>query len=124
MEQMTPMTLAEAAEAQPSKHITRKLLYREYRAGRFRAGKIGDTICTTEGAMQDWIALCLGKSSRPASTSAPADPPAGSSETGTTRSAQATAQSVAKMLQSLDALSVGILPSKLFHHPRQHTPIE
>ena len=121
---MTPLTLAEAAEAQPSAHITAKLLYREYRAGRLNGGKLGGTVCTTEGDMQDWIASCLGKSSRPASTSAAADPPDGSSRTATTRSAQATAQSVAKMLQSLDALSVGILPSKLFHHPRQHTPIE
>ena len=98
MEQMTPLTLTEAAEAQPSKHITRKLLYREYRAGRLRAGKIGDTICTTEGAMQDWIALCLGKSSRPASTSDKAAPLAGSSATDQGRSGQAMAQSVAKML--------------------------
>ncbi len=94
------LTLAEAAAAQPSAHITAKLLYREYRAGRLNGGKLGGTVCTTEGDMDDWIASCLGKSSRPASTSAPADPPAGSSKTEITRSAQATAQSVAKMLQN------------------------
>ena len=95
---MTPLTLAEAADAQPSSHITRKLLYREYRAGRLNGGKLGGTICTTEGDMQDWIDLCLGKNSRPASTSAKAARPAGSSETGQGRSAQATALSVAEML--------------------------
>ena len=95
-----PLTLAEAAEAQPSEHITRKLLYREYRAGRLNGGKLGGTVCTTEGDMENWIASCLGKNSRRASTSDKAAPPDGSSETDQGRSAQATAQSVAKMLQS------------------------
>ena len=62
---MTPLTLAEAAAAQPSAHITAKLLYREYRAGRLNAGKFGGTLMTTEGDMQDWIAQCLGQNSRP-----------------------------------------------------------
>ncbi len=97
-----PLTLAEAAAAQPSAHITQRLLYREYRAGRLRAWKLGGTVCTSEGDISDWIKTCRDQSSRPASTSAPADPPAGSSETEITRSAQATAQSVAKMLQNCE----------------------
>ena len=95
-----PLTLKEAADAQPSEHITRKLLYREYRAGRLNGGKLGGTVCTTEGDMQDWIASCLGESSRPASTSAPADPPDGSSRTAPERSGRDAALSTAKMLQN------------------------
>ncbi len=115
-----PLTLAEAAAAQPSEHITARLLYREYRAGRLHAGKFGGTLMTTEGDMEKWIASCLGKSSRPASTSAPADPPAGSSRTGTTRSAQATAQSVAKTLTNFEPLLERISQTKLPPHPHPH----
>ncbi len=103
---MTPLTLAEAADAQPSEHITAKLLYREGRAGRLFVFKLGGTVCTSAGDMDDWIALCRDQSSRRASTSAPVDHPAGSSKTGTTRSAQATVQSIAKMLQKCALPSV------------------
>ena len=97
---MIPLTLAEAAGAQPSAHITARLLYREYRAGRLRAWKLGGTVCTSEGDVNDWISTCRDHSSRPASTSALADPPDGSSETGPERSGRDVALSTAKMLQN------------------------
>ncbi len=115
-----PLTLAEAAAAQPSAHITQRLLYREYRAGRLNAGKFGGTLMTTEGDMQDWITLCLGKSSRPASTSVPAAPPAGSSETAPLRSGQAMALSSAQRTLDREPPSVSFSPAGLPPHHRHN----
>lgn len=105
------LTLQEAADAEPSEHVTKGLLYRERDAGRLRAWFVGGTICTSAGDMDDWKKLCRDQSSRPAFTSAKADPPAGSSATAPARSAQATAQSVAKMLTNCGKPSANTSPA-------------
>ena len=92
-----PVTLSQAA-ANLGPEIDERLLYREHRAGRLRAWKFGRRLFTSEGDIQDWITLCRGKDSRPASTSDKESRPAGSSSTVAPRSGQATALSAANRL--------------------------
>ena len=94
-----PISLEAAAGLGPD--IDKRLLYREHRAGRWRAFKLGGRLFTSSVDIQDWMETCLGKSSRPASTSDKEDRPDGSSGMAPANSAQATAQNIAKMLQRL-----------------------
>jgi hypothetical protein len=94
-----PISL-ETAAAGLGPDIDKRLLYREYRAGRLHAWKFGRRLFTSEGDIQDWIALCREKSYRSASTSEGDNRPAGSSWTDGEKSARASARNAAKMLMN------------------------
>ena len=114
-----PFTLAEAAARlapmynKRSHKSIQRMLGHEGRVGRLNVWKLAGTVMTDEGAIEEW--LCRAKDFRPASTSDKADPPDGSSETDPERSAQATAQSVAEMLQNFKPLSANTLRNVFPH---------
>ena len=64
---LRPVSLQAAAD-RLGPEIDKRLLYREHRAGRLRAWKFGRRLFTSEGDIQDWIALCRENSPTSAAT--------------------------------------------------------